>query len=97
MTFIFFPTYASILLESFKAGQFSDETWVKSRRDARSNQDACPVKTLEQCITVAKIDLAEDLPLLRALSSSRSTSKVRRQGLSHSRARERSLRTALGT
>ena len=54
----------------------------------RSNQDTCPVKTLEQYIAAAKIDLGEDLPLLRALSFSRSTSKVRCQGLSYSRARE---------
>ena len=54
----------------------------------QSNQDTCPVKALEQYITAAKVDLGEDLPLLRALSSSRSTSKVRRQGLSYRRARE---------
>ncbi|KAK2555679.1 hypothetical protein P5673_022706 [Acropora cervicornis] len=35
-----------------------------------------------------RIDLDEYLPLFRALSSSRSTSKVGRQGLSYSRARE---------
>ena len=43
---------------------------------------------MEQYIAAAKIDLGEDLPLFRALSSSRSTSKVQRQGLSYSRARE---------
>ena len=55
---------------------------------ARSNQDTCPVKALEQYIAAAKIDLGEDLLLFKALSSSRSTSKVRCQGLSYSRARE---------
>ena len=54
----------------------------------RSNQDTCPVKALEQYIAAAKIDLGEDLLLFKALSSSRSTSKVRCQGLSYSRARE---------
>ena len=81
----FFPTYASIFLESSKTDQFRDGAWVAI---ARSNQDTCPVKALEQYIAAAKIDLGEDLPLFRALSSSRSTSKVRRQGLSYSRARE---------
>lgn len=81
----FFPTYVSIFLESSKTDQFRDGAWVAI---ARSNQDTCPVKALEQYIAAAKIDLGEDLPLFRALSSSRSTSKVRRQGLSYSRARE---------
>ena len=81
----FFPTYLSIFLESSKTDQFRDGAWVAI---ARSNQDTCPVKALEQYIAAAKIDLGEDLPLFRALSSSRSTSKVRRQGLSYSRARE---------
>ena len=35
-----------------------------------------------------EIYLGENLPLFRALSSCRSTSKVRRQGLSYSRVRE---------
>ena len=50
--------------------------------------ESSPVKALEQYIAAAEIDLGENLPLFRALSSSRSTSKVRRQGLSYSRARE---------
>ena len=74
----FFPTYVSIFLESFKTDQFLDGTWVAI---ARSNLDTCPVKALEQYIAPAEIDLGEDLPLSRALSSSRSTSKVRRQGM----------------
>ena len=62
-----------------KTDQFRDGEWVAI---AQSNQDTCPVKA------AAEIDLGEDLPLFRTLSSSRSTSKVRRQSLSHSRARE---------
>ena len=81
----FFPTYVSIFLESSKTDQFRDGAWVAI---AQSNQDTCPVKALEQYIAAAKIDLGEDLQLFRALSSSRSTSKVRCQGLSYSRARE---------
>ena len=73
----FIYTYI-IFLESSKTDQFRDGAWVAV---ARSNQDTCPVKALEQYIAAAKIDLGEDLPLFRALSSSRSTSKVRRQGL----------------
>ena len=53
-----------------------------------SNQETCPVKVLEQYIAAAKIDFDEDLLLFRALSSSRSTSKVQCQGLSYSGARE---------
>lgn len=53
-----------------------------------SNQDTYPIKALEQYIAPAKIDLVEALPLFRALSSSRFTSIVRRQGLSYCRARD---------
>ena len=55
---------------------------------ARSSQETCPVNRLEQYIAAAKIDLGEDVPLFRALSSSRSPSRVRCQGLGYSRARE---------
>ena len=55
---------------------------------ARSGQETCPVKTLERYIAAAEIDLGEELQLFRARSSSRATTKVRRQGLSYSRARE---------
>ena len=85
MTLNFFPTYVSIFLESSKTDQFRDGAWVAI---GRSNQDTCPVKALEQYFAAAEIDLGEDLPLFRALSSSRTTPKVRRQGLSYSRARE---------
>ena len=61
----FFPTYVSIFLESSKTDQFRDGAWVAI---ARSNQDTCPVKALEQSIAAAEIDLGEDLPLFRALS-----------------------------
>ena len=81
----FFPTYVSIFLEWSKINQFRDRAWVAIMR---SNQDTCPVKALEQYIAVAKTDLGEDLLLFRALSSSISTSKVRSQGLSYSRAQE---------
>ncbi|XP_078352499.1 integrase/recombinase xerD homolog isoform X1 [Oculina patagonica] len=81
----FFPTYVSIFLESSKTDQFRDGAWIAI---ARSDQETCPVKALEQYIAAAKIDLCEDLPLFRALSSPRSTSTVRRQGLSYTRARE---------
>lgn len=77
----FFPTYVSIFLESSKTDQFRDGAWVAI---ARSNQDTCPFKALEQYIAAAKIDLGEDLPLFRALSSSRSTSKAPRLELQQS-------------
>ena len=72
-----------LFLGSSKTDQFHDMAWIAI---ARSNQDTCPVKTLEQYIAAAKIDSGEDMPLFRALSSSRSTSKVRCQGLGYSRA-----------
>ena len=52
----FFPTYVSIFLESSKTDQFRDGAWVAI---ARSNQDTCPVKALEQYIAAAKIDLGQ--------------------------------------
>jgi len=81
----FFPTYVSIFLESSKTDQYRDGAWTTI---ARSDLETCPVKALEQYIAAAEIDLSEDLPLFRALLSPRCTSKVRRQGLSYSRARE---------
>ena len=71
--------------ESSKTDLSRDGAWVQI---VRSIQDTCPVKAVGQYVAAAKIDLDEDLPLLRASLSSRSTSKVRRQGLSYSRARE---------
>ena len=81
----FFPTYMSIFLESSKTDQFRDGAWIAI---ARSDQETCPVKVLERYIAAAEIDLSEDLPLFRALSHPRSTVKVRRQGISYTRARE---------
>ena len=52
----FFPTYVLIFLESSKTDQFRVRAWVAI---ARSNQDTCPVKALEQYIAAAKIDLGE--------------------------------------
>ena len=71
--------------ESSKTDQYRDGAWTTI---ARSDLETCPVKALEQYIAAAEIDLSEDLPLFRALLSPRCTSKVRRQGLSYSRARE---------
>ena len=85
VTLNFFLLMCLFFLESSKTDQFRDGARVAI---ARSNQDTCPVKALEQYIAAAKIDLGQDLPLFRALSPSRSSSKVRCQGLSYSRARE---------
>ena len=46
------------------------------------------MKALEHYIAAADVDLNEDLPLFRALSSPRSVTKVWRHGLSYIRARE---------
>ena len=81
----FFPTYMSIFLESSKTDQLRDGAWIAI---ARSDRETCPVKALERYIAAADIDLSEDLPLFRALSSPRSVTKVRRHGLSYTRARE---------
>ncbi|KAL9950751.1 hypothetical protein ACROYT_G043306 [Oculina patagonica] len=71
--------------KSSKTDQSRDGAWIAI---ARSDRETCPVKALEQYIAAAKIDLCEDLPLFRALSSPRSTSTVRCQGLSYTSARE---------
>ena len=81
----FFPTYMSIFLESSKTDQLRDGAWIAI---ARSDRETCPVKGLERYIAAADIDLSEDLPLFRALSSPRSLTKVRRHGLIYTRARE---------
>ena len=80
-----FPTYMSIFLESSKTDQLRDGAWIAI---ARSDRETCPVKGLERYIAAADIDLSEDLPLFRALSSPRSSTKVRCHGLSYTRARE---------
>ena len=46
------------------------------------------MKDLEHYIAAADVDLNEDLPLFRALSSPRTVTKVWRHGLSYIRARE---------
>ena len=81
----FFPTYMSIFLESSKTDQLRDGAWIAI---ARSDRETCPVNALERYIAAADIDFSEDLPLFRAFSSPRSVMKVRRHGLSYTRARE---------
>ena len=81
----FFPSYASIFLESSKTDQFRDGAWIVI---ARSDLPTCPVKALEEYISAAQIDLSEDLPLFRALATLRSKEMVRSQGISYTRARE---------
>ena len=46
------------------------------------------MRALEKYIAAAGINLEEDLPLFRALAPPKSSSKVRRQGISYSRVRE---------
>ncbi|KAL9950992.1 hypothetical protein ACROYT_G043578 [Oculina patagonica] len=70
--------------ESSKTDEFRDGAWITI---ARSDRETCPVKALEKYIVAAKIDLCEELPLFRALSSPQSTSKDSRS-LSYTRARE---------
>jgi len=81
----FFPSYASIFLESSKTDQFRDGAWNVI---ASSDLPTCPVKALEEYISAAQIDLSEDLPLFRALATPRSKEIVRSQGISYARARE---------
>ena len=81
----FFPSYASIFLESSKTDQFRDGAWIVI---ARSDLPTCPVKALEAYVSAAQIDLSEDLPLFRALATPRSKAMVRSQGISYTRARE---------
>ncbi|PFX32700.1 Integrase/recombinase xerD-like [Stylophora pistillata] len=81
----FFASYASIFLESSKTDQFRDGAWIVI---ARSDLPTCPVKALEEYVSAAQIDLSEELPLFRPLTSPRSKAMVRSQGISYSRARE---------
>ena len=71
--------------EFSKTDQLSDGAWIAI---ARSDKETCPVRALERYIAAADIDFSEDLPLFRALPSPRSVTKVRRQGLRYTRARE---------
>ena len=82
----FFPSYVSIFLESWKCDQFRDGAWIVI---ARTDLPTCLVKALEDYISAAQINLSEDLPLFRALATPRSKEKVRSQGISYTRARER--------
>lgn len=81
----FFPSYVSIFLESSKTDQFCDGACIII---ASSDLPTCPVKALEGYISVAQIDLSEDLPLFRALATPWSKEKVRSQGISYTRDRE---------
>ena len=81
----FFPTYASIFLESSKTDQFRDWEWIVF---ASSDLPTCPVKVLEEYISAAQIDHSEDLPLFRALATPRSKEMVSSQGISYTRARQ---------
>ena len=76
----FFPSYASIFLESSKTDQFRDGAWIVI---TRSDLPTCPVKALEEYISAAQIDLSKDLPLFRALATPRSKEMVRKQGISY--------------
>ena len=64
----FFPLYASIFLESSKTDQFRDRARIVI---TSSDLPTCPVKALEEYISVAQIDLSMDLPLFRALATPR--------------------------
>lgn len=81
----FFPSYASISLESSKADQFHDGAWIVI---ARSYLPTCPVKVFEEYVSAVQIDLSEQLPFLRALTCPRSKAMVQSQEISHLRARE---------
>ena len=70
---MFFPSYASIFLESSKIDQPRQESWIVI---ARSVQPTCPVKDVEHYIAAAKIDKSDDSPLFRSLLRSKD-SRVR--------------------
>ena len=55
---------------------------------ARTDLPTCPVNALEDYISVAQINLSEDLPLFRVLATPRSKEKLGNQGNSYRRARE---------
>ena len=80
-----FPSYISIFLETSKTDQLREGSWVPISRTGRKT---CPVKALERYFTTAEIGLEEELPLFRAIAAPNSSSKVRRQGINYTRARE---------
>ena len=78
-------SFCRLFLEQSKTDQLREGAWVTI---ARSDLKTCPVKALEAYIAAAEINLAENLPLFRALSPPKSSSKVRIQGISYTRVRE---------
>lgn len=78
-------THCSIFLESSKTDQFRQGSWINT---ARTGRMTCPVSALERYIAAAGLELDDDLPLFRALAPPKSSTKVRPQGISYSRARE---------
>ena len=50
---------------------------------ARPDLLTSPVKALEEYISAAQMDLLEDLPLFRALTTLRTKEMVRSQGISY--------------
>ena len=72
-------------LETSKTDQLREGSWVPI---AWTNRETYSVKALERYLTAVKIDLEEELPLLRAIAAPSSSSKVRRQGITHPCARE---------
>ena len=70
----FFPSYVSIFLESSKTDQFRDGAWIVM---ARSDLPTCPVRALEEYISLS----CADRPLRRSTSlQSPCYSSVERDG-----------------
>ena len=78
-------TIRTYLGENSKTDQLRECSWVPIFRTGRKT---CPVKALERYFTAAEICLEEELPLFRAIATPNSSSKVRHQGISYTRARE---------
>ncbi|PFX12734.1 hypothetical protein AWC38_SpisGene23259 [Stylophora pistillata] len=76
---------ALCLIESSKTDQFRDGAWIVI---ARSHLPTYPVKALEEYVSAVQIDLSEELPLFKALTSPRSKAMVRSEGIRYSRAPE---------
>ena len=75
----FFPTHASIFLESSKTD--INSVTGSGLVIAGSDLPTCPVKALEEYISTAQIDHSEDSPLYRALATLRLKEMVSNQGI----------------
>ena len=82
---LFFHSHCAIFLESSKTDQLREGSWINI---ARTSKITCPVSALEKYLEVANIKADEEGPVFRSLAPPNSSGKVRKDGISYTRARE---------